>query len=176
MFGDKNRFMFNEYGDITHIVPKAVLGSHNLIYVLAADLIKYTQNPSFHKADYRDGLHHWHSDEDNGIDKIIDEYTNWCEGCSLNNSLAAIADMLYDYISAVVANGKQRSCMMFFGECSYVGLPIHNVIKHHSYEIITDALSSYQEYIELCASKRGKKVNKDYTDQNEGFVKLLKGK
>lgn len=172
---EKNEFLFNAYGDIALIKPKAVLGFHNLIYVLSANLIKYTRNPSFNEVKYRDGLYHIHSDEDNGIDKIIDEYTNWVEGCSLNNSLCAIANVLYDYISDVVTNGNQRACMLFFGECSYEGLPIHKVVKHRGYEIITDALASYQSYIELCVSKSGGKVYRNYTDMNERFIRFMHG-
>lgn len=166
---DDNKFFFGSDGRIELVKFQAVLGLVNIIYLLCGTILQYcdTSNMVWEPEPFREGTYHRHSDIVDGIDKQIDKYTNWSNGCSLNNTLYTAAKFLYDLEKDIVQNNNQKALFLMRGECSYHGYPIHGDINKYAIEIIPDALECYAEYA------KQQIPNFDWCEYNDKYKKLF---
>jgi len=178
---DKCKFLFDSEGYIQSIqLPFLTL--ENLIYLIASTVIHTVEMSFLHgfndKSEFIDDgiLHNWRSPVDYPLfDRVIDNYTNWSEGCSLNNTLTACGYFLYDLSYQIVRNGKPVGDLWHMREdCSYIGIPIRGVIDKRGIEIITDALDLLQKYSERIAENSNERCKFNWNKNNEALLKLFR--
>lgn len=174
---DNNKFYFDSEGNIEFVKFQSVLGFTSIVYLLAGTILQYcdTKNITWRNEEFCEGTYHWHSDIPNGIDKQIEKYTNWCDGCSLNNTLYSAAKFIYDLEKDIVNSKRRKSLFLMWRECSYVGYAINGVVNKRALEIIPDALECYAEYVRQQDEHAGdnRKNNFDWCEYNKAYKELF---
>lgn len=172
---DKVEFAFASNGYIKNIeIPFLTLKF--LIYTISAVIINTVEisnaygfkDPSI----IEDGrLHNWRSPENHPLfDRVIDRYTNWNEGCSLNNTLTSCGWFLHDLSEQIVRNDKYEGDLWHMCSDRSYGM---SGVDRYGIEIITDALDVLQEYSEKNARINGEKCHFHWNENNEALLKLF---